>query len=224
MAKINVTELYKKEKVISHTDIDGNTAEVKLVKMSPQEVNDCLENTDKAKDKALEELLKTKKEFFVNQNKSLSKEKLVEFQLIYERGKYQQLKDLAPIEKLDGMDKKEAEKIEKEWIEKQVAIRQGELLKMSHEDLLELYVTTTLERLAMLKANVTFGNYRMYFMVRDIEKGERIFKSPESVQQQIRDQRVLNWLNEEINKFSQIETEKDKREAAESKDFLLTGK
>ena len=224
MGKINVTELYKKEKVISHIDIDGNIAEVKLVKMSPKEVNDCIDETGKSKDNALEELLKTKKEFFVKQNKNLIKEKLVEFQLTYEKRNYEQMKDLAPIEKLDDMDEKEGEKIEKEWIDKQIAIRQEELLKMSHEDLLELYIMTTLDRIAMLKANVTFGNYRMYFMVRDVEKGERIFKSPDSVQQEIRDQRVLNWLNEEINEFSQIETDKDKREAAEDKSFLLTGK
>lgn len=219
-SKSNIFDLYQKEKVIKHKDDEGREVEILLEKMTQRERADALEKYYETLEKEKEKLRKREKEinYFRNITSPLPKKEIVKGIIQYERVKREQIADLYPT---DEKGKKKEEK-QKELLANWEKDRVKELKKEDQERLLKEMINISIESSALVESGRIFDNTCLFYICKDKKTKKRTFSSPEEVEA-VRDKRVLEWLQKELNNFRKFESQKNIRKAAENESFLQNG-
>lgn len=234
--KIDIYSLYKREKVISHKDDEGQEVKILLVKMTQGERRKALDIYEEVFDQECTRLQKKEDNFasFTQIVKAYSKEDIINGIMTFEEVERSRIVDLFPMEeeekpsedkKGEGKEKKEKDKKkqEKKLLEAWRVERRETHGKSEIEPLKKILLDFLMQYQARVEAQRIYNLMALSFMCRDTDSGERIFESREQVET-VLDIRVISWLMDELNAFETINNQQNVREAAENADFTKTGK
>ena len=221
--KVDIYSLYKKEKIISITDDEGNYVEVLLVKMTQGQRLDVLTRYN---DYIEEQRLKLQEREAKYKTLALaierySAEDLAKGIVAFESAQRNDVTDLYPM--LDGKSDEEKAKIIAEEIAKFKVTRQAELLKDDLEVLRKKFVDITVESQALLDSVRILNYSSLVYMCCDPETKQPLFNSITDIEK-ITDRRVIDKLVEEMGLLRALENPKEVRKIATSDNsFLATG-
>ena len=220
---VSIFDLYKREKIISHTDDTGRKVDILFVKMTHRERVDAAEIYNQTLTETKEKRKNEDKNGLISALTGYSKKKNLEAVLAFETSQRESILDLMPVE--DEADLTLDEK--KQAQEKELATwkneRKIELEGLSEEELRNKLLDITEESTITLEAGRKFDFACLFFMCREPEdSSKRIFSSMNDIEK-IQDMRVVNWLLEELREFRQFDSTRKIREVTNSSPFSQSG-
>ena len=222
--KIDIFELFNREKIVELKDDQGHCVKVLFVKLTQKQRKDVLETYTSS-------IVSSKKELYDRDAENqmytkgldiLSKEQVIDGIKNWERVERESIADLFPVENDEDISAEEREKVQAEKLKKWEGERKIELEKEDEAELRKRLKDNTISNLAVLNAAHEMDIAFLSYACLDPETRERIFPTPDDVEN-LKDRRVFDELIKEMRELKELEIESFTRKAAESADFQPSG-
>jgi len=220
--KVDIRDLYKREKLIKVSDDEGNYSEILIVKMTQANRAEILKRYMDNLAKIEKEMREAEAEnsLIHNRIKGFNVPDIILTIIEFESAKRNEIADLYP--KLEGKSEEEKTQIIKEEMQKFKDARKLELEALKREELNEMFVNLTIESQSMVDSLRVLNLLSVKFMCVNPETKKPIFNSIEDIES-LSEGRVLDVILKEVNEFKSVESQKNVRKLANDPSFLAHG-
>lgn len=221
--KVNIYDLYKKEKVIKIVDNEGRYTEILVRKLTQADREEAINVFN-------HKLREERERFNIDNAKNNIKLSISIFnkeQLIYgiieiERAARNAVMDILPVEDEEKLTKEERKKKQKVELKKWDGERRKQLNLETDDSLANMLSELRVSALTTISASQSYDYSCISSMCYEPETKEKIFKSYTDIGR-VLNKKIIEQLIKEIDQFRIVETDKDIRNLVDDDHFLSTG-
>ncbi len=216
---MDIFQLYHKEKMVTHETPEGQKVSVVITKPTRGDKEKIFKEMNKVRAEAEKEAREndTLAKNMEDLTKSYSRAEQTDVILNNEEAQQMQSSDLFPVGDRDSMTEEAIAVAEAEFLTKWREKRAIQLAELTDDEIAKKTKDIFIESHSLVAAGEMYNKQIMLYCIYD-DKHKRVFRTIEDVDRL--DEVIFNWLRTEIDKFTQMLTQKDIRKAVKDTAFL----
>jgi hypothetical protein len=216
---MDIFNLYRREQTIVHETPEGEKITLIIAKPTRGDKEKIFKEMNKSRDEAEKEVKENPalSKSIEDITKAYSRDEQVNVILNNEEAQQMQSSDLFPIGDRATMTEEQIDMSEKEFALKWREKRKVQLEELSDDEIFTKTKNIFIESNGLIAAGEMYAKQILLYCVFD-EQHNRIFKSIDDIGKL--DDIMFNWLRSEMDKFSEMLTQKDIRKAVQNNAFL----